>query len=80
MHETFSDEQLSQLERDFEGGALREGEWHHREHLAICVRYVTRLSFVEAALRMKLGILKYNDLYRIPQTIERGYHETVQIR
>lgn len=74
-----SDELLEKLVKEFEAGRLVESQWHHREHIAICFWYLCRYPLIDAIFRMKLGILKYNELYRVPQTPERGYHETITL-
>jgi hypothetical protein len=74
-----SDEQLETLVKDFEAGRLVKGEWHHAEHLAICFWYLYRTDLLAAIFRLKLGILKYNERDGVPQTIERGYHETITL-
>jgi len=72
-----SESALESLVRQFEFGQLEEGQWHHREHLAICYWYLCHKSLIEATYRMKLGILKYNEKYQVEQTPSRGYHETI---
>jgi hypothetical protein len=72
-----SDESLQKLVENFECGTLKEHEWHHAEHLAICFWYLCRTTFIDAVFKMKLGILKYNERYQVQQTSNRGYHETI---
>jgi hypothetical protein len=74
-----TDETLARLVDHFEKGLLAKEDWHHAEHLAISFWHLKRFSFLEAVFRMKLGILKYNELYKIQQTPERGYHETITL-
>ncbi len=70
---------IEKLVKKFEDGSLLPREWHHAEHLAVCFWYLCQLPFQEVVYRLKLGILKYNEIYKVPQTPERGYHETITL-
>lgn len=74
-----SENELKNLVVAFENGRLLQDQWHHSEHLAICYWYLCNKTFLETVFRMKLGILKYNEKYKVEQTRERGYHETITL-
>src|SRR5262245_10447988 len=69
--------EITELINRFEAGSLLENEWHHREHLLMALWYLSHFDELTAIMKIKVGILKYNVIYGVPQTDERGYHETI---
>jgi hypothetical protein len=65
------------LLRRFEGCDLSMKEWHHREHLRLAYLYLTRLPYAGALERMRAGLKALNAAQQVPETPERGYHETL---
>ncbi len=62
---------------NFEPGDLLEKDFHHKEHLIICLWYLEKFEELDAILRIKHGVMKYNLIYNVPQREKRGYHETI---
>ena len=65
------------LLRRFEAGDLTPAEWHHREHVRLAYLYLLRLPFDQALDRMRTGLKALNAIQQVPDTLERGYHETL---
>ncbi len=65
------------LLRRFEGAELTPEEWHHREHIRLAYLYLVQCSFGEALDRMRRGLKRLNTAQNVPDTLERGYHETL---
>lgn len=63
----------------FEAADLPEAAWHHREHLRVAYLYLRRYSFVEAMEKARSGIQAVNAAQKIPESIDRGYHETMTL-
>lgn len=61
----------------FEDCTLPKQEWTHRAHLTVGLWYASRLSFEEALVAVRDGILRLNAVHGVPTTPERGYHETI---
>ncbi len=65
------------LLRRFEAADLTSDEWHHREHVRLAYLYLLRYPPDDALGRMRSGLLALNAAQRVPETLERGYHETL---
>jgi len=65
------------LLRRFEAGEISPEEWHHREHIRLAYLYLVRWPMAEALRRMRVGLHLVNAAQKVPDTLERGYHETL---
>jgi hypothetical protein len=65
------------LLRCFENGELSMDDWHHREHVRVAYLHLLRWPFEEALERMRRGLMALNAAQKVPETLERGYHETL---
>ena len=65
------------LLRRFEARELPMEEWHHREHVRLAYLYLLRLPFAQALDRMRAGLDALNAAQNVPESIDRGYHETL---
>jgi len=63
--------------RRFESGDFTAEEWHHREHLKAAYLYLLRLPYDAALDRMRAGLKALNGAQDVPETPDRGYHETL---
>lgn len=63
--------------RRFEGCEFSMDEWHHREHLKTAYLYLLRLSYADALDRMRAGLRALNAAQKVPDALDRGYHETL---
>jgi hypothetical protein len=63
----------------FENCTLPFAEWHHRAHLKVAFLYLRELSFAEALTKARANIQRYNAATNTPETLERGYHETITV-
>ncbi|MBI3881714.1 MAG: hypothetical protein HY301_16820 [Verrucomicrobia bacterium] len=63
--------------RRFESCELSTEEWHHREHLRVAYLYLLRWPHAEALDRMRSGLKALNTAQKVPEALDRGYHETL---
>jgi hypothetical protein len=54
-------------------------EWKHRAHLKVAYLFLCRHPFAEALDQVRAGIQRYNAATNTPESLERGYHETITI-
>jgi hypothetical protein len=64
----------------FEDGTYPFAEWTHRAHVRVAWIYLRRWGFDGALDRMRAGLTSYNRRHRVPDELERGYHETITRR
>jgi hypothetical protein len=72
-------DEIENLIRGFESGALPRPQWDHRAHLAVACWYLVCYPEPEAARRIREGIQRYNQAAGIVMTKESGYHETMTV-
>ncbi len=72
-------DEIENLIRGFESGALPRPQWDHRAHLTIACWYLVCYPEPEAARRIREGIQRYNKAAGIVTTRENGYHETMTV-
>ena len=63
--------------RRFEDGAISLADWHHREHVRVAYLYLLRWPYDVALDRMRAGLHKLNAAQQVPESLTRGYHETL---
>ena len=63
--------------RQFEDCTWPAVEWRHRQHLKVAYLYLRRSPLPEAMERIREGIKRFNAAHQVPETIDRGYHETM---
>jgi hypothetical protein len=61
----------------FEHGTLSPDEWHHREHIKVAYLLLRKYPLDRAIDRMRAGLQILNKAHRVPDTVDRGYHETI---
>lgn len=61
----------------FERGTLPGDFWTHKAHLEVGLWYALNYELELAILKMRKGIMAYNQITGIPNTASRGYHETM---
>lgn len=61
----------------FEDGTLPAERWHHAEHIRIAYLYLRRHGFPAALDRLRAGLRALNAAQHVPESLERGYHETL---
>ncbi|HEX7176079.1 MAG TPA: hypothetical protein VF240_12530, partial [Pyrinomonadaceae bacterium] len=69
-----SDEEVEDVLRRFESGALRPAEFKHRQHLTVALLYLLRLPEREVHARMRDTILRFLAHHRLDASV---YHETI---
>ncbi len=67
----------AELLAQFEGCTLRAERWHHAEHIRIGYLYLREQPFPEALERMRAGLKALNSAQAVPESLDRGYHETL---
>ena len=63
----------------FEDGTLPREQWNHRAHVCVAYLIACQHELPEAIDRMRAGLQAYNAAQGVPETLERGYHETVTV-
>src|SRR5204863_1612944 len=56
---------------------LTHAEWNHRAHIKLGYLYLCRHPLEEAIPRVRAGIQALNAVHQAPETLDRGYHETI---
>jgi hypothetical protein len=69
-----TDEEVEDVLRRFESGALRPSEFKHRQHLTVALLYLLRLPESEVHARMRDTILRFLARHRLDANV---YHETI---
>lgn len=67
----------AELLAQFEGGTLPADRWHHAEHIRIAYLYLREQPFSAAMERMRCGLKALNTAQSVPESLDRGYHETL---
>lgn len=63
--------------RSFEDGTLPFEQWKHRAHLKVAYLYLRQLPYAQALDKIRTNIQRYNAATSTPESLERGYHETM---
>lgn len=75
-----TDGEIKLLIERFEDCAVTEKEWTHAAHLTAALWYCLNEPDLESATaKMRDGIFKLNAAQGVPNTPERGYHETLTV-
>lgn len=61
----------------FLAGTIPFEEWTHQAHLAVGLWHVSRYGADEALPRLRAGIQSLNEKHGTPNSLTRGYHETI---
>lgn len=68
-----------ELLHQFEACTFPAEKWDHRAHLTAAYQYL-RDHFPDDAIdHMRRGIKKYNKAMNVPDSLDRGYHETMTV-
>src|SRR5262249_40915156 len=62
---------------EFEGGEIPPTCWNHRCHVRMAWLYLCRLPLDQTVEKVRAGLLRLNATHKVPDELERGYHETV---
>jgi len=68
---------VQELVTAFDDCTLPRSAWTHAAHLAVATWYVLWHGADAAVDRVRTGIMRYNEAHGVPQTPERGYHDTI---
>jgi hypothetical protein len=63
--------------RQFEDCTWPAAEWRHRQHVKVAYLYLRKGTLPEAIEKIRASIKRFNAAHQVPETIERGYHETM---
>jgi ribosomal protein S18 acetylase RimI-like enzyme len=61
----------------FHDRSLTHARWTHTAHLRVAWMHLARYGIDEAHLRMRIGIVRLNTAHGVPESPQRGYHETL---
>lgn len=67
----------AELLTQFESCTLPAEGWHHAEHIRIGYLFLRQHPFAEALDRVRAGLKALNAAQQVPESLERGYHETL---
>ena len=67
------------LMQAFENGALLLQLWNHRAHVRVAYLYASQYELEDALTRMRAGLHALNAAHRVPEAVDRGYHETITV-
>jgi hypothetical protein len=65
--------------RAFEDCTLPFEQWKHRAHIKVAYLYLCELPYEQALAKARTNIKRYNAATNTPETLERGYHETITV-
>jgi hypothetical protein len=74
-----SNESFRQFISGFEQGTLPLTSWNHTAHVAMAAWYLQTLPESDVVERVRQNIRHYNECAGVPNTPDRGYHETLTI-
>jgi hypothetical protein len=63
--------------QQFESAMWPLQDWHHQQHIKIAYLYLCRYPLDTAIAKMCSGVKKYNAAHNVPESLDRGYHETM---
>jgi len=63
--------------KSFEDGTLPFEQWKHRAHIKVAYLYLRQLPYAQALDKIRASIKRYNAATNTPESLERGYHETM---
>lgn len=63
----------------FESGSILPGDWSHRSHIRMAWIYLRVMPFEAAMQAVREGLRKFARIHAIPDSLERGYHETLTV-
>ena len=61
----------------FEDCSLPHEQWTHRAHVRVAYLYASGNDFKSAIDRIRTSIKVYNKATKTPESLDRGYHETI---
>jgi hypothetical protein len=67
------------LQKAFEDCTLPLAAWTHRAHVRMAFLYASQYLPAESIDRMRSSIRRYNASRQIPESPDRGYHETITV-
>ena len=68
---------LEEFAGRFLAGTIPFEEWTHQAHLAVGAWHVSRYGVEEALPHLRVGIQCLNEKHGTPNSLTRGYHETI---
>ena len=69
----------AELLAQFEDCTLPAERWHHAEHIRIAYLCLRQHPFPDALNRMRAGLKALNTAQAVPESLDRGYHETLTV-
>lgn len=67
----------SELWAAFHDRTLPAKDWTHEAHLRVAYLYRRRYSLDEAHLLFRIHLIRLNMFHEVPESKDRGYHETL---
>jgi hypothetical protein len=63
----------------FEKAELPAEAWDHRAHVRVAFVYASLLDLHTALAQMQMGLRALNAAHRVPDSVDRRYHETITV-
>lgn len=63
--------------KSFEECTLPFEQWKHPTHIKVAYLYLRQLPYEQALDKIRTGIKRYNAATKTPESLDRGYHETM---
>src|SRR6266436_570064 len=67
-----------QLLNAFESSSVSPDQWTHRAHVRVAYLFASRFDLDTAIARMRSGLQALNAVHRVPDSVDRGYNETIR--
>jgi hypothetical protein len=74
-----SENEISELVREFETGTISRENWRHAEHLTVALYYLSHHDYADAYAKMRDGIFNLLKSFGVDLTKEMPYHETLTV-
>jgi hypothetical protein len=74
---TFTADAIRELADAFERAEVSPDAWTHEAHLVVSLWLLQLYGPEEGGERVRAGIQRLNAAHGVPQTPDRGYHETI---
>ncbi len=74
-----TDREILDIVRSFEDTSIVRGAWGHPEHLIVALHYAIAHDLETAIEKMRSGIFKLLEAFKVDLTKEMPYHETLTV-
>ncbi|MBK9152894.1 MAG: hypothetical protein IPM25_01465 [Chloracidobacterium sp.] len=72
-----NEDEIAAIVRSFEEATVARGDWKHADHLVVALCYVMNHDLETAVAKIKGGLFKLLEAFKVDLTKEMPYHETL---